>query len=492
MTEIPGSGEPAAAEEPKRAGRRRRPRPVRIALAVLLVLAIVVAGVLWRTALPDKAAGLTAQTICSGVFVAGRDPETVRDHDVLPQSVALHAVGYDIDPQRRTVRARIPGLADRTAAHLPDRGCVLDAEPAEAAGDGNGTGQRPAPWPAGDGVAAAEAWPAGLDPESLHRAVDAAFDGSEDPAATATRAVLVAVDGRLLVQRLADGFDPDTPQLGWSMTKTVNAMLFALVADEHGVDLDTAVVDAFPAGREPGWVADWRGDDRRAITVGDLVYMRSGLDFVDDYSIFGKVVEMLYRQPDMAAYAASQPLSDPPGTRFGYSTGVANILSALARAYFADDESYWRYPREALFDPLGLTTATFATDTDGNWVGGSYLWAAPADWARLGQLVLDRGRWDGRQLLPQSWADGLTERSVPGGAGAGYGAQIWLPGDPDGGECRRTGLPGDTLAMQGHYGQLVVVVPSRDAVLVRLGWTVDPAAFDHCRFMADLIAELPD
>jgi hypothetical protein len=261
---------------------------------------------------------------------------------------------------------------------------------------------------------------------------------------------------------------------------------------DNGVPLDTPVVDAFPAGREPDWVADWRSDERATITVRNLFTMTDGLANVEGYSPFTDTVAMLRAEPDMAAYAAEAPPQFPPGTHFNYTSQTANILAAVSRGQLPTDEEYWAYPDTALFDPIGVTSATLATDTAGTWVASSYLWADVADWARLGQLGLQDGRWNGTQVLPQGWLEFASTQALPQGEGAGYSAQAWLPGDPVGGECRNLpGFPSDMVAMEGHWGQKIAMVPSQKAVVVRLGATFDSEQFDYCTFWNEVLAALP-
>jgi CubicO group peptidase (beta-lactamase class C family) len=144
-----------------------------------------------------------------------------------------------------------------------------------------------------------------------------------------------------------------------------------------------------------------------------------------------------------------------------------------------------------LFDPIGARTATLETDAAGNWVGSSYLWASIGDWARLGQLMLQDGRWGEQQVVPPGWWAMASTPATADGDGTGYGAQTWRIADPRAGRCRDSGLPPDTLAMSGHWGQVVAMVPSRDAVIVRLGWTFRSGQFDNCAFVAQVLAQLP-
>jgi CubicO group peptidase (beta-lactamase class C family) len=186
----------------------------------------------------------------------------------------------------------------------------------------------------------------------------------------------------------------------------------------------------------------------------------------------------------------------PPGSRWRYLSATANLLAAVERGRFASDAEYWAYPRKALFDPIGAKTAVMETDTAGNWVGSSYLWASVGDWARLGQLMLQDGQWgngaDKVQVLPPGWLKLASTPSTKTGEGLGYGAQSWLFGNKAFGDCKANpGVPQDTVAMSGHWGQMVAVVPSRDAVVVRLGWTFRKGQFDDCKLLEDVLSALP-
>lgn len=452
---------------------------------VVLILAITF---LSHYNIPSNGAGMAAKAVCSARFVAGREDsaEQLLADDLAGASPAFAAVSASIDEEQRSATGSFLGLVHRTAVLLPDRGCVLDADPDPSAEPYAPTTGGGAPWPEGDGLAA------GATPQ-LQAVVDAAFEGAGDPAAANARAVAVVQDGKLLALREAPGFEGGVALHGWSMTKTVSAMLAYKKLQEVGVELDTTVVDSFPAGREPAWVADWRSDERSTITIRDLLFMVSGLDIDEGYNPWDPVVQMLNGEEDMAAWAADHPSASQPGTSWEYLSAVSNILSEVVRGQFTSDEEYWTYPEAALFDPIGVDSATLETDTVGTWVASSYLWASVADWARFGQLMLRDGQWDGQQVLPRGWLDLASTSALPSGDGAGYGAQSWLPGNPVGGECAATGMvPQDTVSMEGHWGQIVAMVPSRNAVVVRLGWTFDSDQFDSCRLVGDVLAALPN
>ena len=455
-------------------------------VVVLMVLLAAVAFLAFYN-IPSNAPGMAAKAVCSAAFVAGRDDpaDVLLEEELAGASQAFTAVSISIDEEQRSATGSVFGFFERTASLLPDRGCVLDAAPNPAAEPYQPSSPGDAEWPAGDGVA-------GGGTDELDAVVAAAMVGAGDAEAANTRGVAVVQGGRLLALAEAPGFTDGVALHGWSMTKTVAAMLAHQRFAEVGLSIDTPVVDAFPADREPSWVADWRQDDRAQITIADLLYMVSGLDLDEGYNPWDPVVQMLNGEPSMAGWAAEAPLAEEPGTTWEYLSAVSNILAAVVQGQFDTDQDYWQYPQEALFEPIGVTSATLESDTVGTWVGSSYLWASVTDWARFGQLLLRDGSWQGEQVLEPGWLELAATPALTQGDGAGYGAQSWLPANPVGGECRNTaGIPGDTVSMEGHWGQLVAMVPSRDAVIVRLGWTFESGQFDSCQLIADAVAALP-
>ena len=484
--------EPAEPKKP----RKWIKRTIIAIVAFFVLLFAIVLGVLLYFNIPTNSAGLAAQTVCSGTFVSGRDAQTVFDDDVLPQSPALSVVSVSADQPNRTVTAKFLGIWSRQAALLPNRGCVLDGTPDPAAVPFVNTPESPEPWPAGGAAIPPTQWGAGVNVKGLENVVNQAFVGAGDPNSVNARGLAVVHDGKLLVQKQGEGFPKDMPLMGWSMTKTINAMLFYKRAKETGFDLNPnkLVIDSFPADRTPSWVESWRSDPQKStITIGDVLGMKTGLDIADDYGPLGKVVQMLYGEPSMPAFAASQPMLNAPGTEFAYSTGTSDILSEITQGMFTNNEEYWKYWSENMFDPIGMKGGVFATDTDGTWVGGSYVYASTGDWARLGQLMLNDGEWNGKQIVPAGWWQFASTPAMASGEGNGYGAQTWIPGQPETGECASyPGIPKDTLSMDGHYGQLVAMVPSKNAVIVRLGWTVDKEQFDGCKLISDVVANLPN
>jgi CubicO group peptidase (beta-lactamase class C family) len=265
-------------------------------------------------------------------------------------------------------------------------------------------------------------------------------------------------DGRIIAERYGPGFSAGTPLIGWSMTKTVNAALIGRLMLSGKISFDDTHL-------LPQWAKDARGD----IKLSDLLGMESGLAFNEDYGAVADVTRMLYLDPDMVSLPAGSPLLAAPGTDFHYSSGTAVLLSRIWMNKVGDPQAAFDYPRDALFSPLGMTSAVFEADERGTFAGSSYLYATGHDWARFGQFLLQDGVWNGQRLLPEGFV-AMMRTPTASSNGKYTQGQAWLAG-PGGGTSAEIGLPQDTFWLQGHDGQTVAIVPSANLVFVRMGLT---------------------
>ncbi len=329
------------------------------------------------------------------------------------------------------------------------------------------------PWPT-------QAWPSGAGPAGIPmRAgfmLDAAF-AAPDAELGVTHAIVIVQDGRLLTERYADGCGPGVTCRSWSMAKSITQALVGLAVGDGLLDIH-APADA-PAWRGPG-------DPRAAITLDHLLHMSSGLAWVEDYSPENPsdVIEMLFGKGagDVAAFAEAAPLAHPPGTFFYYSSGTTNIVSAcLGRALSASGPAMAAFMRERLFDPLGMTSATPRFDEAGTFIGSSFCFCTPRDFARFGLLYLRDGIWEGRRLLPEGWVDYARTPTFqqPGAEVDGrYGAHWWLD------------IAGpDSFSANGYEGQHIVLCPDRDLIIVRHGATPTATQPAVKAWLRDLAAE---
>jgi CubicO group peptidase (beta-lactamase class C family) len=256
------------------------------------------------------------------------------------------------------------------------------------------------------------------------------------------------------------------------MAKSMLHAIVGLLVGDGRLHLDAPV-------EVPEWSAP--DDPRHAITLRQLLAMRDGLDFVEDYvdDQLSDVIHMLFGdgQADMAHFAADRALAAPPGSRFNYSSGTSNIISGVVAREVGPGEPYARFLHDRLFGPIGMTSADPEFDEAGTWVASSYVRTTARDYARFGLLYLREGTWDGTRLLPEGWVDyGRTVASDDPEDGP-YGAHWW-------------GVAGDTLGTfraSGYEGQSITICPTLDLVIVRLGKTDIAFDPDLVAWRADMV-----
>ena len=282
----------------------------------------------------------------------------------------------------------------------------------------------------------------GLEPERLERAVEriAQLDG--------LHGVLVARHGKLVVERYFRGSAGNRPHNLKSASKSVLSALAGLAIEQDLLELDQPIADVLPEA------AGLDDTGKRAITVRHLLTMTSGLESTS----FGNYGSWVASRNWVRA-ALARPLQAEPGTRFSYSTGGTHLLSAtLSRAA---GRSTHDFAREHLFDPLGIRRSAWARDRQGVHMGGNNLSLLPRDMLKFGQLYLNRGRWNGEQLLPWQWVDQSTRPGLVGPRGrgriyGGYGYLWWLRGTREHG----------AYIASGYGGQYIYVAPAEDLVVV--------------------------
>ena len=418
-----------------------------------------------------------AKQLCSGVLMAGMDPDQMLKEDLADGQGMIHT---QIEPSAGRVKASsLFGLIRAEAVQNGERGCTwrINGQPTPRAlsqnkpGSGNSKPTE-APWPL---IATAQPEPPEIDRQALNRALDRAFEENDPLLPKRTRAVVVVQDGWVIAERYAKGIQPDMPLIGWSMSKSITHALI-------GRAIHTGLLDPDKPPKVPEW-SDPQ-DPRQKISLDQLLRMNSGLAFEESTGALNSdLVRMLTQEADMAGFAASKSLSKKPGKKWNYSSGTTNILSRILRHAIDDDQHYWSFPSQALFGPLGMTTAVLESDNSGTLVGSSLAWASGRDWARFGQLYLDQGSWNGKQLLPANWVQ--QARTASRGSKQAYGAHWWLSRRKS-----RPDLPKDSFSAEGYQGQLLLVAPSQRAVIVRLGQTPKKPGFDANAFGADVLSAL--
>ncbi|HEX7479226.1 MAG TPA: serine hydrolase [Polyangiales bacterium] len=414
--------------------------------------------------------GYAAWELCTKTLQTGDSFEHVQRAYVEPKVYPLPLL-WELtrgDDQVR-VGTRIPGLGHaRTALFRRGFGCTLIAPDtqlarvrAQSLHAVSEPPSNPQAWPAGE--AAAEAQLASDTQRSvLARHAEIIF--SEPNADLAhhqnATALLVASHGHLMYERYAQGFAREQPQLGWSMTKTLTAMIAGVMASDGKLTLDGAV--GLPA---------WQGTPKAQITWRQLLNMAPGLAWEEGYRGAGDTTEMLFSRADQGGFAAAQPLTSKPGSVFTYSTGSSNIAMLRMRQLVGGQpQAIYDYYQSRLFAPLAIRHGVIEPDASGTPVGGARGLLRPLDWLRLGQLIANAGRWDGQSLIP---ADYVAFMTTPSPASDAYAGALWRRSAHMIGPRRQAQLPEELVWFAGHMGQLLIIVPSRQLLVLRMGASFD-------------------
>lgn len=403
--------------------------------------------------------------VCTAAFVSQVDPDRAYREGVGrtgPIPWLEPGVRYEIDAARRQVRTTFLGGYAQTSAYHEGEGCqnrpVGDDERARFEREG-----RVASAPS----AASTALP--LDVMiardlPLRRAVDAFFAPTPSGDGERTNAVVVMQDGRVIAERYGLGYGPDTLLPGYSDTKSVVSALIGVLVRQGKLRVED---------RAP--IAAWSGpkDPRRAITIDDLLRMKSGLEWDEDLAgTADDGARIWFLEPDQAALPISRPLAHEPGSAWQYSSGNTAVLSRVLRdATGGTKEGFLAFARRELFEPLGLERVELELDRTGTPSGGSGMAATARDWARFGALYAQDGVIGSERILPEGWVD--YSASPTPNAWVGYGAGFWTNrGDSFGARRRRGwGISPRSFFASGHMGQIVLIVPEQHLVIARFGWS---------------------
>jgi CubicO group peptidase (beta-lactamase class C family) len=461
-------------------------KPIKYALWAIATISVLALGyssyLLWRVA--RVAVGYKTKTLCSGVFISKRTPESILSNDLAEGlSAPLQSIIDQIDTevQEQATTGSLFGLVTRKAIFRPGLGCTLLVGSSEAqlrsrrdllrSPQINAIPLSPSVKP--KELTKTEQLPPEIDSIKLQELVEDSFAEKNSNNLPRTRALIILYDGSIIVERYAPGFNADTPLIGWSMTKSVINALVGILVKEGKLSL-----------QDRNLVPQWEGDRRKNITLKQLLQMNSGLQFTEQCEDpLADCPQMLFNAKNMAAYGANKPLIKEPGSDWDYSSGTTNIISGIIRdAVDGTDLDYLTFPRRALFDRLGMSTAIIETDTAGNFVGSSLMYASARDWARFGLLYLQDGVWENERILPEDWVE-FSRTSAPVAKGS-YGVHFWLMKNYP----QQKPLPEDLFMADGYQGQSVIIIPSRKLVVVRLG----KDGWQKRKFIEQLLAAIPD
>lgn len=387
----------------------------------------------------EVATGYAAKKMCSCYFIVGRSQESIQSQDLdMPFTRKTSTI---IDVDHKKVTTSFYGLASRSAIYRGDLGCVLLRDPNSTIPE-KISFENPS-----------ENIFLGLSPEDSLKYNFSLLDKGREIAfreKNLTRAMIILHKGKILTESYAEGFDKQTMINGWSMTKSITSTLVGILVKKGVLSIqDSNLFDT------------WK-DERNAIKVKDLLKMQSGLYFEESYDELSTATNMLFRSECVADIPMDQDAIFKPGEKWYYSSGTTNLLSQLMRNTLGDS-AYYALVYEELFHRIGMNTAVLESDQTGTFIGSSFCFARPREWAQLGQLYLQYGFWNGQQIIDSSWVE-FVQRPAEKSTGR-YGGHFWL--NAYGSIYPK--LPHNMYFCSGFQGQRIFIFPSQDLVVVRMG-----------------------
>jgi CubicO group peptidase (beta-lactamase class C family) len=408
-----------------------------------------------------------AKTMCSAVFITGLDP------DVAAESVGYFTGPYEerkkvgkpvVDREKKEVRITLPNGTPVVARYFGSQGCITlppgkdgvffkPIDVPRKLPDAKST-----PWPMGDAISSMRI-PAALKADKVKQAIDAAFE----PAEALTSAFVVTYKGQIIAERYMAGISETTPLESWSMGKSVTSTMMALLIKRGVYTLD-----------QPAPIPEWQspGDPRQKIRIEDILRMSSGIrikapDDPDyDPATYPDHLYLYTGRVNSFKYAATRPPQWPPNTVGRYRNTDPVLINYLVRLGVEKlGEEYLSFPQRNLFDKIGVRSMVMETDPYGNFLTQGYELMSARDWARLGNLYLQDGVWNGERLLPEGYAK-FVSTIAPAWLADGrpvYGGFFWVNGDGT------FPVPREAYYMAGAGGQNVLIIPSHDLVVVRIG-----------------------
>ncbi|PCI46992.1 MAG: hypothetical protein COB49_07770 [Alphaproteobacteria bacterium] len=460
------------------------------ALALSLMTFTVQAIDLRPETIKAQVAGYKAAFTCSATFNGGKSFEMIRQdelsgirvdyrkyYDALPDA-KIHAqekyvsawYSNDMPPRFAVWRPGLGCTQLPTGADLSMRKYIVTADM------GYMHDMSIRPWPFGDGI------PQTLSSTTaLQATINDAFTTDKYGDPKVMSAVLVTTADQLLIERYKTGYTPYTSQRTWSTAKSIAVSVI-------GVAVEQGLLDVMAPANIPEWSTP--GDPRRKITLNNLLHMASGLDSTAS----GNRTSFVYYGGGLVTdKATGNMLEAVPGSRYKYANNDTMLAIRSLKATIDDTEKMLKFPMENLFLKIGMRRTIAETDWQGNFIMSSQVWTTSRDLARLGILYLNDGLWRGERILPKGWRDYVSTPAPAqppqfrqdGSLSPGYGAQFWLY------PSRFPGMPDDAFSSAGNRGQYMMIIPSRNLVIIRRGYdSADGQRFDMAKFSADILKAL--
>lgn len=264
-----------------------------------------------------------------------------------------------------------------------------------------------------------------------------------------TVAFLIIKNGKILYENYAEGYSETSKTNSFSMAKSITtSLLFKAVQDGHIQSLDQPLTDFFP---------DFKGEYAAQCTVGDLASMSSGLNWNENYYSPFSMTAKAYYDGDLEDLILDLAIDEKPGQAFKYLSGNTQLLAMVIEK--ATQKSLSEYLSQSFWRPMGMNDIGLWQLDNENGIEKAYCCISTnaRNFAKFGQLYLNKGSWKGQQIIDSSFTEMATKPKFDNSPEYGYG--FWLSDYKD----------KQIFTMQGILGQYVISIPEDDLIIVRLG-----------------------
>jgi len=447
----------------------------RVFYGILITLFIILSGAaIYMNSVLPIITGYAAKTLCSDIFISDRTQQDVESIDMNFSFIKF--TKNKVDFTEKSVISRLlwgkskaiyrDGFGVTVLTEIPESILRKTFYPYNIL---PGYSQDTIAWPLGDVLTGPLS---GINMEELKNIskrliTDNAYSGD-------AFAFMVLYKGIPVAEAYKPQFNQQTRFLSWSMAKSFTNTLVGIMVKQGIMDISA------PIG-----IKEWQGDERSKITLNDLLQMQSGLKWNEDYGSRSDVNLMLFTKADKGEFAISQSLEYPAGTHWYYSSGNVNLVTRLIRKQFKEDSLYYSFVHTQLFNRIGAPDIVFEVDPSGTFIGSAYLYATARDYARFGLLYLNDGVFNGERILPEGWVKYTT---TPASDSKGqYGAFFWLNLSNE-----YPSAPKDMFSAEGHDGQQIFIIPSKEMVIVVVGYSPRSHSMDFDRLLADILKTVND
>ncbi len=445
----------------------------RILWTMLILLVVGLAyGVYYLNSLMPIVTGYPAKYLCSAVFVSGREQAEVEALDL--HFSFIKYTKSKVDFQDSSVTSSFLWGKSK-AIYRKGFGATLlrgvsesDLRKIKFPGIVRSTyNQDTIKWPMGNVMPAKTT---NIDTVKLEEITERLMD--DDGYNGHAFAFMVIHKGVPVAEAYQPQFNEKTRFQSWSMAKSFTNTLAGIMVKDGKWDIN-----------QPINIPEWQSDDRKKITYKNLMQAESGLLWNEDYGNRSDVTVMLYCENDFARFVFGRPLQFPVGSNWTYSSGNPNIVTFQIRQTLKSDQEYYKFPYTRLFDKIGMPDALFEVDASGTFVGSSYIYATARDFARYGLLIMQDGVFNGERILPEGWVSFATS---PNSKSEGnYGALYWL--NKSG---KMPSVPRDMYWCQGYDGQRIFMIPSKELMVVVLGFSHNLNVMNTDQLLSDIIGAI--